>query len=591
MKAWKSAITCAALVSAIFASTPVVHAEGEMQAALKTIPGDVIGFVCVPSAEGLDGKIMKVAQTLGLAPMMPGSPLQLMKDYSGAATGLDGAGSITILMFKPKSADEAALAAATVMQLPTANAQTLMDELGAEAEVEGLRPLTRFGEGQYALARGKHVAIGGNKELLKKLQSADADISSRISGPALEHLSTLDVAVWVDVQKAGEFAKPMIDQFLQMMDTGGGPASIEAIQHKSMVKNVNMLTEGLDTAQMGLAVTPKGITTSFHLAAKEGTKLGGMFKDTPYSEGGLLSGLPADPYIFAGGQKVDAKAMKESWDDLNAILSADELKESCDADMLATVRTQLETLLTELQGGAVSITLLPESPEGLVGLTLAMNVSDASKWIDSFEKTVTAAKDVSKDEEAKEALSKLTFQKGAAMIDGVSAHKLAFDLPAVAELDPEDAEEMKKVLGKDGVMFYLAAADNDTVVMTFGGGEARLAEVIKVAKSGAAPLSDEASIKNVTASLPKKRSSEMYFAADRMFKLVENINRAVGEEPFPIRMAEVNAPIAIITSGGGLHVQMDVFLPMETVVAVKDTIMQAMFSGMMQQGGADDDAL
>lgn len=595
MKAWKHALACGAIMSAILAGAPAVRAGGEMQNALKAIPGDVIGFLSVPSASALDEKVMKVAQTLGLAPMMPGSPLQLFKDYllRGASEGLDGNGAMSVYMFEPKGTGDAAFDAATVLQLPAADPQTLMQELGCEAEVDGLRPLELFGEAQYAVARGKYVCIGSNKDLLKKLQSTEGDITGRIGASALENLSTLDIALWIDVQKAGKLAKPMINQFLEMMDTGGGPASIEAIQHKSMVKNVNMLMEGLDAFQMGLGVTPKGIMTSFHLTAKSGTKLGDTFKDAKYTDSSLLAGLPADPYILAAGQTVDSKAMQESWDDLNAILSSDDLKQACDAESLSTIRTQLESLLTTLKGGAVSVSLLPESPEGLIGVAAAIHVADSAKWLDALESSVNAAKTVSNDEEAKKALEKLTFHKGASTVDGASVSTITFDLPAAADMDPDDTDKMKKVLGKDGVLFYVAPADADTVVVTFGGGEAHLAEVLKTAKSGAAPLREDAGISKVSSVLPKKRNSEVYFAGDRLFKLIENISKAAGEGPLPIRMAEVNAPIALVTTGGDLHVQMDLFLPMEMVVAIKDTVMQAMFSsGMMQQqGGAEDESL
>jgi hypothetical protein len=327
--------------------------------------------------------------------------------------------------------------------------------------------------------------------------------------------------------------------------------------------------------------------------AKDGTKLGDTFKAASYTDSSLLTGLPAEPFILAGGQVVDTKAMKESWTDLDAILAADDLKQMCDAEKLSTLRTQLETLVTGVKSGAFSVSALPESPDGLIGLSVAVNVEDSAKWLGSFEQSVTAAKGLLTDEEAKKAFEHLTYQSGAATVEGASVHQLAFDLPAVAELDPEDTDKMKKVIGQNGVLFHVAAADADTVVITFGGGQARLAEVLKVAKAGGAPLGDDASIKNVSQSLPKKRNSEFYFAGDRLFKLIEAANKAVGEEPLPIRMAEVNAPIAMVSTGGGLSVQMDIFLPMEMVVAIKDTVMQAMFSGMMQQQGgeASDDSL
>jgi len=567
--------------------------ETGMKGALADIPADVMGFVCVPSAKALDEKVNKLMQQLGLAQFMPTSLLTLVKEQTGVGDALDEAGSLALIVYEPASPSPDELHNAAVILLPTANAAQLLESLKAGEETDGVRPLSFFGRDQFAFSKGGHVYIGASKATLKKVAASEKDITSRLDPASLGHLQTLDLAVWVDAQKLVKLVKPFIDQLQEMAKAqaqGSGAGSFTAIQLRSMTRSINMLTEGLESAQIGVSLTPKGLGVSFLMATRAGTKMCELVEASPSTDKSLMVGLPADKFIVAGGQIMQAEATKESITDLDALFEAEELKQHCDVQQLGTIRDSIREMLLALRGASFSISALPESPEGLVGLTVVSKVVDGQKWMDNLAKVVAACKKVTQKEEVAKALELVKHEAGAATVEGTKVDRLSFDLAAFTEMEEKEVEEMKKVLGSDGVSVRLAAASPEHVVITFGGGEARMAEVLKLVKAGGSPLGEDAGIKKVSSSLPGKRYSEVYFAGDRLVALLSSIGKVTGNE-LPIRMAEVNAPVALVSSSQGPCCQVDVFVPMEMVVAIKDTVMQLMGAMMGGAKQTQDDTL
>lgn len=576
------------ICAAVLAVPALVRADG-MADAVKAIPSDAVGFLSVGSAQDLDGKIMKLVQTLGLAPAMPASPIDLYKEYTGITDGFDAAGSLSIVMFQPANMEPESVQQAIVVMVPTTDADAMYTGLGATADADGVHEMQRFGGTFYLATHGKHVCVSPSKDLLKKLDSATGSITDRMNESSRNNLAKQDIALWFDVQKIGELFKPVIEQFVETAQGAAAPGSFAAVQSKSMKENIDMLMKGLDTFQTGLALSPKGVNLSVHMTAVKETKLATFIKDTPTTDKSLLTGLPAENYVFTGGQLWGKPSAQQTVDNLDAMLNADEVKGECNADKLAIVQTELKKLITGLNGYAFSISALPESPAGLIGMTVVGEVDDAAAWLKSFGDLVNAGKETPNDEETQEALKNLTYNGEAGKVEDVNVQTLVFDAAKAGDMDPDDVDEMTKILGSDGVMFRMAAVSDKHVVIAFGGGEARFADVVKTAKAGTAPLSDDTGIEKVRGDLPKSHNSELYFAGDTLFKLVQSINKAVGDGPLPIRMAEVNAPIAVVGTSSGVNSEVDLYLPMEMIVAVKDTILSAVGGMMMDQGAPQDD--
>ena len=152
---------------------------------------------------------------------------------------------------------------------------------------------------------------------------------------------------------------------------------------------------------------------------------------------------------------------------------------------------------------------------------------------------------------------------------------------------PEWIDQLKKVVGQEGILVRVAAVDATHVLVNFGGGKERMGEAIAAAKAGKALLSKDGGIQRVSAKLPKEKTAEVYIAVDRIVSLIRNITEATGSgQAFPIRMPEINAPLAYVTTANGLVGTVDLYVPMELIVEIKNTTMQmlgTMMGGAQQQ--------
>jgi hypothetical protein len=191
-------------------------------------------------------------------------------------------------------------------------------------------------------------------------------------------------------------------------------------------------------------------------------------------------------------------------------------------------------------------------------------------------------------ENAEEMFAALTFDKDVETVAGVKVSHLKMDLEKVAEMqeaDEDELEEFKKFVGKEGVLVRVAAVGDKNVVLTFGGGEPQAAKVIEAAKGNEAPLSKNAGIMKVSEQLPKEQAGVMYVSLDRMLTRIKEFQTHMDEEPLPIEVPRLDAPIAMSGTGGDGWGQYDIFIPMELLVAGKNAAMTMMGQQAPPAGG------
>jgi hypothetical protein len=141
---------------------------------------------------------------------------------------------------------------------------------------------------------------------------------------------------------------------------------------------------------------------------------------------------------------------------------------------------------------------------------------------------------------------------------------------------------IEKVLGKEGVLMRMAPAGDKHVVVTLGGGAKRLEQVMKHAKSGASPLTEDAGVMKVRKKLPKKRAFEMYLSVDQLLKIVKAV---VGSEEVPV-MTKIDAPLGISLATEKNYGRLDLVLPTELIIEIKNVALAAIFGGGFGGGEA-----
>ena len=74
------------------------------------------------------------------------------------------------------------------------------------------------------------------------------------------------------------------------------------------------------------------------------------------------------------------------------------------------------------------------------------------------------------DGDAKQIVEALIHNPEAEDIDGTTVQHVKFDLAKIDDVDEEELEEITPIIGQDGLLFRVAAADDDTIAIAFGGG-------------------------------------------------------------------------------------------------------------------------
>jgi hypothetical protein len=184
-------------------------------------------------------------------------------------------------------------------------------------------------------------------------------------------------------------------------------------------------------------------------------------------------------------------------------------------------------------------------------------------------------KNVVVNEDVRAALQHLVHKPQAEQIGDLVVDHIELDMSGLEEVTEEDKEILKKVLGPDLLRVRIAPVGKDILVMVFGGGSKRLAAVADLAAKGKAPLAGDPGIMHVASKLPKARLSEVYLAFDHLLQLVLRVAELSGTT-LPVQPVENAAPAGFSSSCYDNSLRVDVFVPMELIVAVKDVIMQIM---------------
>lgn len=557
---------------------------------LSIIPADAIGFVCVQNLKQLDDNAAAILQELGVAPMVPPafrSLITMLKEYGPLGDGLNENGSIAVVMLGTETPDKMWDPSRSGLIISATDPKALLESLNPEPAEDGTSLVNLFGKPSYAITKQNALVIAPVPAAAKALAKESAGIDTKLKPAEVKALAELDLAFWVNASEGFKLAKPMIDGFTSGFKamSGGDEGSLQAIQAQGMIDSIEMMREGAETVSGGFSLGQGGLGLRFAVLMKPGSELAKMSGTHLATESSLLAGLPAEDFILALGQVANPEQAQEGMKMVTNYLQANEVKEALGDEAAKKLQTNLESLMGLTRGLAFSISILPPGPDGLVGIASVWKVSDAKNWVEKVAAIVETAKGVTvEDEQVQAMLGAISYRSEAQKVAGVSVSHLTFDIKKAAELDADEMDKIGKIVGQDGLLIRIAPVDGKHVAIGFGGGEARFAKIVEAAKAGKAPLQAAAGIKRVSGSLPKEKLSEVYLAVDRILALVRNVNEAVGEAGgFPFTMAAVNAPIAMTSSGDEMSVVVDVFLPMELIVELKNVAMQAM--GQMMAGG------
>lgn len=560
------------------------QAEDALTGALNAIPGDAIGIVCIPSIKVLDGDYQQAIVNLELQPFVQppmNSLVGLFKQYMPMLEGINENAPLAIV-FMP-AANPFELMMKQALLIPVEDPQAMIEKMGGVAGEEGLWTIDMMGQPAHAAVRNKHLVIAQMPDVAKAIKESKESIGGKLSPSDKSALEGLDLFVWVDGDRLLQLVKPMLDGImapaLAMQQSAGGFQAKSAEMNK---KSLDMMVEGLRTLAIGLSLGDGGLGLRLAMTTKPGTDLAKQWR-MKNTTGSLLQGLPASGYAIAFGQTMDPELTKASLKNLDDVFAMGEDVEEIDAEKLKKLQALIEEAVPMLTGLRFMMAPLPPGPEGLVGIGFVIDTTDSKNLLDLKDRFVNLGLEMladvaakTEDEELGQLKDAITYKQEAEEIGGVQVQHFSIDLAKFDDIDEEDREDIFKVIGKDGILFRAAPVNSKKIVLAFGGGKDLMASLMKQALDSGAPLDADTGIKKVSAGLPKERAQVAYFAVDRILDLVNRVMVTLEEEPLPVTMPPINAPLAMVGSGGDGWIRGDLVVPTELLIAAKNAVMTMM---------------
>lgn len=147
------------------------------------------------------------------------------------------------------------------------------------------------------------------------------------------------------------------------------------------------------------------------------------------------------------------------------------------------------------------------------------------------------------------------------------------------EMSEQDKAKMALAMGEAAVRFHLVAADPQTVVITFGGAQPYLAEVLKVAKAGDGKILSDPSVADVLAVMPQNLTGIGLLNVGNLFEVLSKAMQTL-EGPgavLPFRITS-KSPVAFGSGITGSCAHGVLYVPNELVKEGVDAV-KALIAG------------
>ncbi len=533
---------------------------------LTAVPDSAWASLCIRNAAELDEKMMNIGQRLNLMPM---SMLGMAKMSLGLMAGVNDNGSVAVVLMPVENVAD--IMPGISVLVPCTDYAALTSMIKPEPVEGGLSRVMLAGQDSYIVQYGEYAAISNFPSALQALLNAkeNSGMGKVWTNHQVKRFAEDDLTLWVNVKAI--VASPTFQGMIPMLAMmSGGSFNVEEI------KDYNSIT-------VSLSLNNGGLRIGFYTGMSEGSNSAKLLASGPSTSETLLKGLPADDYLVSVGSLISKEQADKAAKSLGTMLANPMLAMQLQLDPMkvSEISAKVAEALSDARGVAFSISGLSPGPDGLIGMTKVVTVAGSAKdkcaKIAEIIEIMTSG--LVNSEEGKQAMEEVMsivkYTPEAESIGGVSVDHLAVKIDQVDDVSPEDYQKLQKVVGSEGVLVRLAAVDDKHLVVTFGGGKQRMARSLELIKAGQAPLADDASIKNAAKSLPTSRSIEGYVSVDNVVETIAAIQKAVDEGGMP-PFGKVNAAAAFVAGTvGGTGYQVDVAIPMELIVAIKDMIVSS----------------
>jgi hypothetical protein len=598
---------------------------------LDQVPSDALVVVKINHLQDTSTKLASLLQALGITDFVPAmsDPLGALQTQSNISAGIDKAGDAAIVMTNGDWSDLGPSHDANGNETPSTHKPPLVvlipvtDYKAFLTNIDITNTLDDISEGHfknqdksedpsYTVNWGAFAAVSPDRDVLTKKPDG-----LKVAGLAARELTDKDLAVYANIpairgkvlpllQNNREKILASVDNMARMMHGAGAqpapnPAPDNAAPEAAGATPVlrAVVNRGIDLAQellqdgqaetFGLAISKSGINGTMLAEFAEASYWGKTLHQMPQTDQPLLTGLPANKYMFVGGGNADPKVTGDVFDHIvDPFVKDVSTTDAADADTVKSAIANYRDMLTSTTHTSFGL-VAPTGPIGQAGLLqfVAVYQGDAAKLKDSQEKQVQSQAALMKAMGQTTADQvKTVITPNAKTVDGVAFDQLltTFNMPTDTPQGMQAQQFINILYGPSGMALLCGVVDPKTLLLVSGGNDQLVTDSVAAAKSSADVLTPTEPMKAVDAELPKSRAAAVYIPLDVIVSTAVTYARQFGFA-MPIQIPPNLPPIGFTVGEEGSAVRIDGHVPTELIQSLVQAGMQVYLQ--MHGGGAN----
>ena len=590
----------------------VETAPAPVEPILSLIPEDAIAFVVINNVKSTTANLDEYFAQIGLSDLvttvMPGGSLGFLKGGMMLGPGFNPDGGLAAVMLDPEKFGmdlETMLGRGDPASQPVAEpaiqpappfvifiAGSFVEEvLGMFAPQPGdpYTMVTMPMGPMHAATKGGYVVLSPSVEALTSVLQADPTPANAFGGEA-EILNKAAMAVYMKAQPFAPIVMAQFEQFSRQIQMMGQMAQSKVPPAEFMDFYVAMYKElylQVDSLAFGLRWVPAGLLIEESVTFQPESMLGKSMSLLAPDDTKLLDALVNLPYIMAYGQNTSvgenrtqmlelSMAWYDKWADTMTGLFSQSPEDA------HKMRELTKTLYEQIKGVQFVIGGGPEAG-GAFGMSYVLKCKDADvvqgvvgdlvvmslEMMKLFE--IGAATPLSPTTQPATQPEKfeLIYTVDAETVGEVSVDTIEIVIPELSQellFDEHKRAKLVRILGEDKVRFFVAKADAQTVVITFGGSTPFVAQALKAATEGGTIPADP-KVQEVMRYMPENPFSVLLFNAGNLFSVLNKAAEVEGVTALPFNITS-KTPIAIGASASGSTLTLGLLAPNELVSEV-----------------------
>lgn len=557
---------------AVFAS---VAGAATAPPVLKQIPAGSLGFVVVNNVKATASRVDKFIKDIGVSKFVPpGGVLSLIKGQANLGAGFNADGGVAVVMLDPQQFgfDLIALIKAgpdaqppkpsdipVVIFVPGSGVKEVFGELAKPAGkyFQLMLPVPIM-----ATHRNGYVIISPSPAAIKAVLTAKKTAADELAKEHTGVIAKSDIAYYLNMKVAG----PIINGLLKMLEkefAGAGmtmpmladPTAVLGL-YRELLSQMDALTI---TGKLGATGVSLDIMVSFSpdsLLSKVAAAFPGTAKPT-------VARLPNLPYVMAiGALAEESKEARQFADSMTEKMFGKDVPKAL-RDRLARIQKVSNTNVTGVQlvaGGA------PQN-SGLFGVAALIECNNTKAVKQMMTDVVglieSAIKSINPNDQDLQQL-KIAYSNNVSTIGTIAIDAIVITHPEMDNMPPRERKEMKQILGEDKILIRVAAIDNKTVAVTFGGGAAFMNETIRAAKVGGRIISRK-DTRAMAKHMPEKPTGFMLFSVGNLFEVINTgMKKMEPDASMPFKISTKD-PIVFSAGYTGKSSHMILYVPTKLI--------------------------